>query len=75
MYREYGKHVEIRDFSGHQVMLERSDGLCFPLSLSPYPAQLQAYVAAGRWESAQRLCSSIKVKSIFCELIFKLNNY
>lgn len=59
--REYGKHVVIESFNGHQVTLERGDGLTFPVYLSPYPSKLQQFVCNGQWESAQRLCSSIKV--------------
>lgn len=60
-YREYGKRVAIESFSGHQVTLQRGDGLTFPVYLSPYPSKLQQFVSNGQWESAQRLCSSIKV--------------
>lgn len=60
-YREYGKHVTIERFDGHQVTLERGDGLTFPVYLSPYPSKLQQFVCNGQWECAQRLCSSIKV--------------
>ena len=60
--REYGKHVTIESFDGHQVTLQRGDGLTFPVYLSPYPSNLQQFVSNGQWESAQRLCSSIKVK-------------
>lgn len=59
--REYGKHVQIESFDGHQVTLVRGDGLTFPVYLSPYPWKLQQFVSNGQWESAQRLCSSIKV--------------
>jgi hypothetical protein len=59
--REYGKHVTIESFTGHQVTLQRGDGLTFPVYLSPYPSKLQQFVSNGQWDSAQRLCSSIKV--------------
>lgn len=61
--REYGKHVAIKSFTGHQVTLQRGDGLTFPVYLSPYPSKLQQFVSNGQWDSAQRLCSSIKVQS------------
>ncbi|KAI9560861.1 hypothetical protein GHT06_011815 [Daphnia sinensis] len=63
--REYGKHVTIESFVGHQVTLQRADGLTFPVYLSPYPSKLQQFVSNGQWDSAQRLCSSIKMEMLW----------
>ncbi|XP_046461872.1 intraflagellar transport protein 80 homolog [Daphnia pulex] len=63
--REYGKHVTIESFTGHQVTLQRGDGLTFPVYLSPYPSKLQQFVSNGQWDSAQRLCSSIKMEILW----------
>lgn len=58
--REYGRNVRIEQFNGRRVSLRRGDGTSLPICISPYPHQLQRYVSSGQWESAQRLCSSIK---------------
>ena len=74
-FREYGKHLTIQSFTGHQVTLQRGDGLTFPVYLSPYPSKLQEFVSNGQWDSAQRLCSSIKVSEPHGPFVFLLQRH
>mmetsp|Transcript_9313 Transcript_9313/g.27128 ORF Transcript_9313/g.27128 Transcript_9313/m.27128 type:complete len:764 (-) Transcript_9313:259-2550(-) len=57
---DLGKMPRCVSFSGTRATIRRSDGAVMAVSVSPYPAKLSAFCAAGEWEAALRLCRYVK---------------
>lgn len=57
---ELGKQPQCVSFGGTRASVRRADGAVLTVSISPYPARLSAFCAAGEWEGALRLCRYVK---------------
>lgn len=62
---DLGKLPRCVSFSGTRASIRRSDGAVMTVSVSPYPAKLSAFCAAGEWEAALRLCRYVKDQQLW----------
>ncbi|KAJ1633851.1 intraflagellar transport protein 80 [Pavlovales sp. CCMP2436] len=62
---ELGKLPRCTAFLGTRASVRRSDGAVMTISVSPYPAKLSAFCAAGEWEAALRLCRYVKDQQLW----------
>ncbi|XP_064456639.1 intraflagellar transport protein 80 homolog isoform X1 [Ornithodoros turicata] len=55
----------IQSFVGTNILIRRTDGSLVTVTIPPYASILHGYVNARRWDDALRLCTFVKVSSLW----------